>query len=238
MAIGSFLSMADAMKKAVAFVGPSFAGNIPEDVFSENVFLCPPVRRGDLGRLAPSISSVLIIDGVFHSALAVSAREILNTLRRGVTVYGSSSMGALRAAELDEFGMVGVGKVYQMYKSGEAESDAEVALIFDEESFVPLSEPLVNIRHSVAKAVERACLLPTDGDQIISRAKTLRYHDLTFETLFDLLSVHMAPGKLAPYRQFVRHHLAEMDLKRRDAIELAEYFKAYSGRSIFESDAS
>ncbi len=39
-------------------------------------------------------------------------------MKKGVKVYGSSSMGALRASELDEFGMVGVGRIYECYRSG------------------------------------------------------------------------------------------------------------------------
>jgi len=49
-----------------------------------------------------------IIDGVLLSDAAVGHREILNLLRRGIRVFGSGSMGALRAAELSTLGMEGI----------------------------------------------------------------------------------------------------------------------------------
>src|SRR5471032_2204112 len=94
---------------ALAFVGPSLAGLHLPELFPDHVDIRPPIRRGDMEALPPAVTDVLIIDGVFHSTLAVSAREILGALRRGIRVYGSSSMGALRAAELHTYGMIGVG---------------------------------------------------------------------------------------------------------------------------------
>jgi hypothetical protein len=218
--------MVEASKSAVAFVGPSFGGDMPDRLFPDNVLVCPPVRRGDVERLPASIASVLIIDGVFHAALAVSAREILAALSKGVKVYGSSSMGALRAAELDSYGMIGVGKVYQMYKDGEAQSDAEVALIFSEHDAIPLSEPLVNIRHSVSVASARGCLAPHVGAQIIAIARSLHYADLTYASLFERLAAELAPGAVTHYRQLVEENRLALDLKRLDAIALAAHFRA------------
>jgi len=68
----------------------------------------PPVRRGDLPQLPSSVKMVGIIDGVFLSESAVGHREIIDLLKRGVTVVGGGSMGALRAAELQDLGMIGV----------------------------------------------------------------------------------------------------------------------------------
>lgn len=218
--------MVEASKNAVAFVGPSFGGDIPARLFPDNVLVRPPVRRGDVARLPASIASILIIDGVFHAALAVSAREILDALKKGVKVYGSSSMGALRAAELDSYGMIGVGGVYEMYKNGEAQSDAEVALIFSEHDAIPLSEPLVNIRHSVAVAIARGCLAPRIGEQIIAIAQSLHYDALTYESLFERLAAGLAPGAFTQYRQLVEENRLELDLKRLDAIALAAHFHA------------
>jgi hypothetical protein len=44
-------------------------------------------------------------------------------------IVGASSMGALRAAELDSMGMVGIGTVYQYYRDGIIESDDDVAIV-------------------------------------------------------------------------------------------------------------
>ena len=66
-------------------------------------------------------------------------------------------MGALRAAEMDTLGMVGIGEIYRMYKSGELESDDEVALVFDP-SRAWLSEPLINIRFTLKRAKEEGII--------------------------------------------------------------------------------
>src|SRR5688572_32760283 len=48
--------------------------------------------------------------------------------RSGVRVFGAASMGALRAAELQPFGMIGVGQVFQAYRRGHLTDDDEVAV--------------------------------------------------------------------------------------------------------------
>ena len=75
----------------------------------------------------------------------------LRVCRTGVHVFGASSMGALRAAELHPFGMVGVGRVFEGYRAGVYEDDDEVAVVHasEEAGFAPLSEAMVNVRHAL-----------------------------------------------------------------------------------------
>ncbi len=90
-------------------------------------------------------------------------REILNALEGGIKVVGGSSMGALRASELDVYGMVGVGKIYRWYKEGAINSDDEVALVFHPETGRALSEPLVNIRATLEILHSKGMILPRRG---------------------------------------------------------------------------
>lgn len=77
--------------------------------------VAPPIRRGDLRRdIADGVDAVGIIDGVFNQSAAVTPAELLEALRAGISVWGASSMGALRAAELAPFGVRGVGRIYQL----------------------------------------------------------------------------------------------------------------------------
>ncbi len=72
-----------------------------------------PIKRGDLQLdLQKGYHFIGIIDGLFHSNLAVSPSEILDVMRAGTTVYGASSMGALRAVDLQNANMIGVGLIY------------------------------------------------------------------------------------------------------------------------------
>ena len=77
--------------------------------------------RCDLGRSR-------IVDGYFDTVPSVWHKEILVAMQRGVHVFGASSMGALRAAELHPFGMVGIGQVYEWYRDGTIDADDEVAV--------------------------------------------------------------------------------------------------------------
>jgi len=72
----------------------------------------PPARKGDVYRIISSgVKTIILIDGVFHSAPSVWQRELLDAMEEGIQVLGASSMGALRAAELHQFGMVGFGVI-------------------------------------------------------------------------------------------------------------------------------
>ena len=89
----------------------------------------PPVEGGMLGRTQPRAGDVIVlIDGYYRDRPSVRHKEIMHLIDNGVTVVGAASMGALRAAELDSHGMVGIGRIYQMYKTGEIDGDDEVAI--------------------------------------------------------------------------------------------------------------
>ena len=147
----------------------------------------PPVRRGDLPKLPDTVRMVGIIDGVFLSESAVGHREIIELLKRGVTVVGGGSMGALRAAELQDLGMIGVGRIFEMYRDGDIEGDDEVALVFDPETFEPLSEPLVNIRHFLSEAVHRGILEAAIAESYLLRVREIYYPRRSFDLLLRMV---------------------------------------------------
>jgi hypothetical protein len=164
----------------------------------------PPIRAGDL--------SALIL-GLFQQTPSVWHKEILFALSRGVPVYGSSSMGALRAAEMADFGMIGVGEVFRAYRSGECNDDDEVAIVHAtaEHGFVPLSDPMVNLRHGLSLAAERGTISPGMRDRLTALAKSWFYPDRSWRRLFE----HDPSGRL---REFVERE--KPDLKRADAVKL------------------
>jgi hypothetical protein len=117
----------------------------------------PPAKRGDLRNLVidgPPDSSIALIDGEFHQQLSVSHRESLNALASGWKVVGAASIGALRSVELRESGMIGVGWVYRYYCRRMLTVEDEVCVIFDPDTYNPLSDALVNIRYALAKLVQ------------------------------------------------------------------------------------
>lgn len=98
---------------------------IPEAHFSE------PIKRGDLQHdLEAGYHVIGIVDGVFYRNLAVSPTEIFDALRFGVQVFGSSSMGALRAAEMHPYGMIGVGRIFEHLKTSPYFCDEKLGQVF------------------------------------------------------------------------------------------------------------
>lgn len=135
----------------------------------------PPIRRGDLKQVLDAPPPAIgIVDGEFYQSLAVSPKEILPLLKRGVRVFGSSSMGALRAAELHAHGMTGVGTVFEWFQRGRLSADDEVAMTFCPATLRALSESLVNFRVAL-RAAQKAGLISPDQRMALSRRMKRRY---------------------------------------------------------------
>ena len=140
----------------VVFLGPTLSEDEARAVLDAEYM--PPAGHGDVLRAALRRPRVIaIVDGVFERTPAVWHKEILFALSEGIHVYGAASMGALRAAELDRFGMRGVGDVYRAYADGVLEDDDEVAVAHAdaEHGFRALSDSMVDVRATLETAVAR-----------------------------------------------------------------------------------
>jgi hypothetical protein len=94
--------------------------------------VCGPIKRSDLlADIAERVNIVGIIDGEFQQSFAVSPTNIRDALRHGLKIYGSSSMGAMRAAELDCCGMIGCGKIYETIKATPYFKDDHLGQVFN-----------------------------------------------------------------------------------------------------------
>ncbi len=201
------------MHGAVVYLGPSLPHEEARTFCPDATFL-PPIRRGDLNAISGSkVSLVCIIDGYFFQDSAVGHREILSLIRSGITVIGASSMGALRAAELDSLGMEGIGVIYSLYRNGTLVSDDEVALVFDPETFSPLSDPLVNIRCTFRRAREEGIISKEVEALLIRTATDLFYPERTYENIISVLGVE----ERARLIEYISR--SKIDQKRSDAIE-------------------
>jgi TfuA protein len=166
------------MPEIVVFLGPSLARSRAEEVLEAD--FRPPAKRGDLYKAArEGARIILLIDGVFFQDCSVAHKEVLYALQAGARVLGASSMGALRASELDIYGMEGIGLIYQAYKSGRLVSDDEVALTFDPFSWEPLSEPLVNIRFNLELAWQQGVINASCKDKLFRCAESLYFPERT-----------------------------------------------------------
>jgi hypothetical protein len=199
------------------FLGPSLPVEQARATLDARYY--PPARMGDIYRILDDVRAIVLIDGVFHSVPSVWQREILDAMAEGMPVYGASSMGALRAAELHTYGMVGVGTVFGWYRDGIIDADDEVALLHgpEETGYVALSEPLVNIRATLDRAVADECLTPDQAAALLSHARRTHYTRRSFAGLLRCEALHGWPQevaqRLAGYLRAKR-----LDIKRADAI--------------------
>jgi hypothetical protein len=216
------------LQKPVVFLGPSLLE--PRARVALDADYRPPAKRGDIFRAAEEGARVIcLIDGVFFQECSVAHKEILYALDKGAKVLGASSMGALRASELDLYGMEGVGEIYRLYKSGELISDDEVALTFDPFSFAPLSEPLVNIRHNLNVALSAGALDKTSCEMLLASAKSLYFPKRTWEKIIEISGI--SPDARKRFEDFLSQD--KRDLKMEDAIEAIKRTK-----EVFEGKAA
>ncbi|MDA4846392.1 TfuA-like protein [Hoeflea poritis] len=202
----------------VVFAGPSLAGE-RLDRFGGMDFL-PPVKQGDLYLAAQDGPEAIgVIDGMFDGVPSVWHKEILWAMSREIPVFGGASMGALRAAELDSFGMTGIGRIYEAYRDGILEDDDEVALQHGpaEAGYAPLSLAMINIRATLDEALRVGRLTQDQRGAIAGQAKAIHFKERTWEAV--LAALERVPGVDA---RDVCAWLQEnyIDLKKADALEL------------------
>ena len=164
--------------RVIAFAGPSLPPSARTAV--TGIEWRPPVEAGDLLRLdAGPGTTICLVDGYFDHRPAVRHKEILLLLSAGARVLGSASIGALRAAEMDGMGMIGVGAIYRAYRRGTVRGDDEVALIHGDAAsgWKPLSVPLVDIRATLARAVRTKTIDAAGARALLGRAAAIHYVD-------------------------------------------------------------
>ncbi len=177
--------------RPVVFVGPSLApGDVPPDIEAR-----PPAVAGDLAALLiDPPPAVGLIDGHFETGPTVWHKEILHLLSAGVPVLGAASLGALRAAELDESGMTGIGLVYAAYRDGLIVRDDAVMLSHapPELGCRPLGVSLVDMEAALA-AVD----MPATARRRLQRiARRLHHAERSWAQL--LARFEEAAGRPAP----------------------------------------
>jgi hypothetical protein len=206
------------------FLGPSLPPEQARGILAADYH--PPARKGDIYRiLATGVETIILVDGVFHNTPSIWPREILDALQEGIQVVGASSMGALRAAELHPFGMMGFGTIFDWYRDGTIDGDDEVAVWHRsaEEGFRPLSEALVNIRYTLRSAVADGRLSADRAQRLTDHAKQLYYPERSYGRL---LNSPILKGWSEYDRVDLRRYFSTeaVNLKKLDAIGVLQHF--------------
>jgi TfuA protein len=149
----------------------------------------PPIRRGDLSRdIDEGVHVVGIVDGEFFQSLAVAPTEVLDALRTGMAVYGAGSMGALRAAELHEFGMVGCGRIFEQIRAERYFPDDHLGVTFQDTGGANTSLPMVDFAATLDALKIAGTLDEASADSLHRLYDSLHFT----ERSLDLLTAHAA----------------------------------------------
>lgn len=200
--------------RAVVFLGPSRPTEI---ALPDGIEVLPPAAAGDIFRATRrGVGLIALIDARFQDLQTVQHKEILHALENGVHVWGAASMGALRAAECEAFGMRGFGEIFAMYRDGVLVDDHEVAVVHGPArlGYPALNEPMVNVRATLTAAQHEGLLSAAEAHEILGAAQAIFYRDLTWQSLAEAI------GNPDLRRKLDQLAGRRVDQKKRDAAVL------------------
>ena len=211
--------------KPVLFAGPTLYNvSMPPMIEFD---MRPPARCGDILKAVKRGAELIgLIDGFFGDCRSVWHKEILFALSHGVQIFGAASMGALRAAECDRYGMIGIGKIYTDFRHGRRTADSDVAVLHgpQETGFVPLTLALVDAEATIHCLEKSSAITADEASAFYQAARQLGFRRRTWDALFAAsgFTVTQARQIKVEFREaFVSH-------KTQDAMALID-FMADSG---------
>lgn len=206
------------MFKTIVFLETSLSHLEAKTILPNAVYM-PSIKKGDVIKaIKNGYEIIVIIDGNFGWTPSVWHKEIMIALDYGIEVFGASSMGAIRAAEMDSYGMQGIGTVYSMYKNEVIDGDDEVAIAFSPYNNLQ-TVPLVNIRITLEQ------LHFESKKSVFSSIKKIFYAERTWSKI----------AKIVPEHAFDLIRLNYIDIKKEDAISLLNYVSILSSQKKIHS---
>ena len=210
--------------KPVIFLGPSLSKEKARKILDADYRL--PAKKGDLLQLIlKEVNIVGLVDGYFLQDYPPTPIEVYNLVRkRNVKVFGSSSLGALRAVELGKYGMIGIGKIFRLFTDGILDSDDEVAVTFTDYTNYK-SEALIDIRYNLFLAQKYKIIDNTTRRSILKVSKQTYFPYRTYEDILDKCGLKYPEigSQLESFRDYILNN--KKSLKERDAIRLLKHIK-------------
>lgn len=206
--------------KIAVFGGPTISEREVAEIIEADYLA--PAKHSDVISLVcnnrPDV--IVLIDGEIISNQTVWHYEIIEALNRGVKVYGAAGIGALRAAELQSFGMIGIGKIFSQYNDRILEDDDEVFVKYEKRGheYFPLSIPMVNLRATFKTAFSKKFITEDEHEALVKAAKSLYFEERTFENIQSILEQkNLDPIHVEKLQGTLLEHY--VDLKKEDALE-------------------
>ena len=114
--------------RPVVFIGPTLSRRRCSALLAAEYL--PPARKGSLNEITPG-RVVAIVDGEIPPDAFLPECEVRAALDRDVVLFGAASVGAYHASNFADYGMHGVGWVYDQYRAGSLQSFDEIAVMYD-----------------------------------------------------------------------------------------------------------
>ncbi len=205
----------------VIFLGPTISA--AEARTHLDALYLPPAGQGDVVRAvlqhAPFV--IAIIDGIFAQRPAVRHKEILWAIAGGVRVHGASSMGAIRAAELSDYGMVGHGFVFRWYRRNALADDADVAVPMAPPDFgsYALGDALIDIRLTLKKAEREGVIGRKLRVWLEHAARSLHFIERTYSNILSGIGIdQQSTEEIQAFNNWLSNGIEKR--KKLDAINL------------------
>ena len=213
------------------FLGPSLPVEEARGILDADYR--PPIRDGDVeAALADGVEVIGIIDAAFIQGYTATPTQLLEALRSGVVIFGAASAGALRAVELDRYGLRGVGEIYHLYRSG-FDAEDELAVAFDPDSGRSLTEAMINVRSVCAGARDEGIIGDADHDRLVEAAKGVYFAHRTYPAI-GRAATSVDPEVRDRFVAWAQKHRGRLNRKAADAraclAEIAAYAEAVAAR--------
>jgi hypothetical protein len=197
--------------RVIAFVGPSRPAQDPSPE-RQPIEWRGPAARGDLDALdAAPADVVALIDGVMITGHSPSPTECFRLISRGVRLFGSSSVGALRAVELRNLGMTGYGWIYRRVLDRTITYDDELVSNLDPRTYEAKSVFLANVRFGLHAAIDTGMLHPEAADAAVHALRAIPVAERGHRAVTDALrAVGLCP-RAAEYVLDERHNVKKRD---------------------------
>lgn len=215
------------MNKPIVYLGPTLRKEEALKILDADYR--DPAKKGDFLMLSQDSDEkkyVGFIDGVFLHDYPPPPIEVYHlATRKNIELLGASSLGALRAVELEKFGMKGIGKIFQLYKNGIIDADDEVAVTFVRGSNILQSEAMIDIRFNLFLAYKKGIITNDTKKRFVKIAKGIYFPFRNYEDIINLTQ-QQYPSIHDELENFRAHILQNRDsLKARDAMKLLKYLK-------------
>ncbi len=210
------------------FIGPS----VPSTESCAAIISLPPASLGSVYRaMRAGYRRIVIVDAYFGHVPSVWHKEILFALVNGIQVWGAGSTGALRAVELEPFGMRGVGTVFRLFRRGILSDDDEVCVTHlpKQYAYTSITYPMINLRCSFRR-LRRLHLIDANAErEIIAALKEIYFGHRDENAVRLVLNPYDVSDKGQLWSNFVKHYV---DIKKRDVVALLRNLKHSRAKAL------